>query len=258
MEAGDTAKHKEFGALLLDVGVSLLNSGASCSRIRVNVARFAKAYGYAPHITIGPKSVTVTLNDENGITLFSGNRSTPSQGVDFRLMSEISRLSWAATKEQLNVVELKNRLNAIRHQKSYPRFIVLCFVSLASAAFCYTFGGNYLEMLITATACFCGLFVKQQLTKYAVNPYVCTLVAAFMASLFTGAFHAAGLNITLENAFSTCVLFLIPGVPLINSFTDMIDGNILNGMVRGVNAFLHAMAIALGLATTMIIYNIAG
>ena len=140
--------------------------------------------------------------------------------------------------------------------KAYSRFVILCFVSLEGAAFCYIFGGSFIEMIITFGATFCGLFVKQLLTKFAFNPYICTYLAALTASLFTGAFHVAGLPIALENAFSTCVLFLIPGVPLINSFTDLIDGNILNGLVRGMNALIFAMAIAFGLLTTMIIYNV--
>ena len=258
MELNVTTEPKEVGSLVLDVGVSLLRAGASCSRIRITMTRFALACHYVPHITIGPKSVTLTLNNKDSITLFNSIRSTPAQSVDFKIISNINRLSWAATKKKLSVAELKNELYKLHTIKNYPRIIILCFVSLAGAAFCYTFGGNAIEMLITFGATFCGLFVRQQLVKYQFNPYICTYVAACIASLFTGAFHIAGLTVTLEHAFSTCVLFLIPGVPLINCFTDLLDGNILNGMVRGVNALIYALAIAFGLVTTMIIYNFNG
>lgn len=258
MKADVITESKEVGALLLDIGISLLNSGASCSRIRITMTRFALTYQYVPHIAIGPKSVSLTLNDKNGITIFNGIRSTPVQGVDFKIISGISRLSWAATKEKLSVEELKSEFYKLNVSIHYPRIIILCFVSLAGAAFCYTFGGTRIEMLITFGATFSGLFVKQQLVKYSFNPYICTYLAAVVASLFIATFRMAGLTITLENAFSTCVLFLIPGVPLINSFTDLIDGNILNGMIRGMNALLHALAIAFGLSTTIIIYNLGG
>jgi uncharacterized membrane protein YjjP (DUF1212 family) len=155
----------------------------------------------------------------------------------------------------LSVKELKKELRNLHALKPYPRLIILCFVSLAGAAFCYIFGGSVIEMLITFGATFCGLFAKQQLTKYSFNPYICTYVAALTASLFTGAFHLAGLTVTLENAFSTCVLFLIPGVPLINCLTDLIEGNILNGIVRGINVLMYTLAIAFGLLTTIIIYK---
>jgi len=258
MELNTTTEPKELGAVLLDIGISLLNSGASCSRIRIAMTRFALAYHYKPHISIGPKSVSLTLNDDNGITIFNGIRSTPAQGVNFKIISGIGRLSWTIAEKNLSILELKDKLHKLHATTHYPRIIVLCFVSLAGSAFCYTFGGNITEMIITFGATFCGLFVKQQLAKNEFNPYFCTYLAALVASLFTGAFHQAGLTPTLEHAFSTCVLFLIPGVPLINCFTDLLDGNILNGMVRGMNALMYALAIAFGLLTTIIIYNLNG
>ena len=81
-------------------------------------------------------------------------------------------------------------------------------------------------------------------------------MGSFVASLFAGTFVIAGLNINFEHAFATSVLFLIPGVPLINFITDLIDGNILNGLVRGISALMFALAIALGLLTVMLIYNL--
>jgi uncharacterized membrane protein YjjP (DUF1212 family) len=113
-------------------------------------------------------------------------------------------------------------------------------------------------MIITFGATFCGLFGKQQLAKSNVNPYFCTYVAAAIASLVTAFFHITGLITFPVNAFSTCVLFLVPGVLLINSFTDLMDGNTINGVVRGVNALIHVLAIALGLLTTIVCLNLRG
>jgi len=39
-------------------------------------------------------------------------------------------------------------------------------------------------------------------------------------------------------------------------FSDMIDGNLMNGLIRGLNGLIIAFGIALGLLTTMIIYQI--
>jgi uncharacterized membrane protein YjjP (DUF1212 family) len=42
---------------------------------------------------------------------------------------------------------------------------------------------------------------------------------------------------------------------MMNSFSDLIDGNILNGITRGVNVLIIAFAIALGLLVGLLIYN---
>ena len=79
-----------------------------------------------------------------------------------------------------------------------------------------------------------------------------------MAALFIGAVYKAGTGLKLEHAFTTSVPFLIPGVPMINSFTDLIGGEILNGIERGFNVLIHAPAIAIALSTAMVIYNFQG
>jgi uncharacterized membrane protein YjjP (DUF1212 family) len=256
MNEHKNSEAKELGTLLLDVGVNMLGSGASCSRIRITMKRLAGNYDYNTHISIAPKSVTLALNDENNDALFSGMRSTPAQGVNFKILSGISRLSWDALEKELSLVQIRAELNRLLALPHYPRLIVLICVGLAGSGFCYNFGGKLPEMVITFGATFCGLFVRQEAVKQKFNPYICVFMASFVASMFTGAFVVAGLEINFEHAFATSVLFLIPGVPLINCFTDLIDGNILNGLVRGMNALMFALAIALGLLAAMLIYNL--
>jgi uncharacterized membrane protein YjjP (DUF1212 family) len=246
----------ELGALMLDVGISLLQAGASCNKIRTIMTKFALGSNYTPHIAIGPKSISVTLNDKDNTTLFNGIRTASKHGIDFNLISAISGLSRLAAEKEYTLHQLQQELNKSKVPGQYPRIVILCFVSLAGAAFCFTFGGSPIEMIITFGATFFGLFVKQQMVKYSFNPYICTYVAATIASLFIAVFHVAGLTQSPVNAFATCVLFLIPGVLLINSFTDLIDGNIMNGIVKGVDAVIYALAIAFGLATTIIIFNL--
>jgi uncharacterized membrane protein YjjP (DUF1212 family) len=50
-------------------------------------------------------------------------------------------------------------------------------------------------------------------------------------------------------------LFLIPGVPLINTFSDLIDGNLQNALVRGLNGLTISFSIAIGLLTSMFLYR---
>lgn len=246
---------KQMGALLLDVGASLLSSGASCSRIRITMRRLATTYQYLTHISIAPKSISLTINDEDENAIFNGMKSITAQGVNFKTISGISRLSWKAIENNLTIHEVRDELNKLLLLPHYPRIIILFFVSLAGSAFCFSFGGKLPEMFIAFGATFCGLFVRQESVKNKFNPYISVFFGSFVASLFAGAFIKFGLNINFEHAFATSVLFLIPGVPLINCFTDLIDGNILNGLVRGINALIFSLAIAFGLLAAMFIYN---
>ena len=246
----------QFGLLLIDIGASLQSAGASSSRIRITMERFAQARQLKSHFVIGPKSIAVTLISANGVTEFTGLHSSAAAGVNFKLLSGLSRLSWRFVEEPMTIQQVRDELSRLTSLPHYPRWLSLIMVSLAGAAFCFTFGGDAKQMCITFIATFFGLFVNQELKKNKFNPYLCTYVSATTAALVTALFFAAGLNLRLAHAYSTCVLFLIPGVPLINAFSDLIDGEILHGLERGTNALLHTLAIAAGLSTILMIFNI--
>ena len=58
---------------------------------------------------------------------------------------------------------------------------------------------------------------------------------------------------TQDVALGTSVLFLIPGVPLINSILDILEGHVLIGFSRAINAAILIICIALGLSMTLLI-----
>ena len=244
------------GAFLLESAQALLKSGASSDRIRTNIQRLSTSTGYEPHISIMPLSISISLHDKGGRVVYSGTASIPAQGVNFQVVSGISHLSWDVVLESKTFNEAKDELGAIQKLSHYNRWLILVMVGLGGAAFCFTFGGAYIEMVIGFAATFIGLFCKQQMIKKAFNTYIITFMSATVAGAVVGLYHVLFPDIRLEHAFSTCVLFLIPGVPLINSVTDLIEGYTLNGLARGVGAFIHAMAIAFGLVVDLYIFGI--
>jgi len=111
-------------------------------------------------------------------------------------------------------------------------------------------------MLVAFVATFVGLFVRQEAIRVKFNPYVSVFFAAFAASFIAGLAEHYNIGEDPHKAFATSVLFLVPGVPLINSVTDLMDGNIQNGIVRAVNGLLIAFAIAMGLYGAKMILNL--
>lgn len=53
-------------------------------------------------------------------------------------------------------------------------------------------------------------------------------------------------------ALATSVLFLIPGVPLINGVIDIVEGHVLIGCSRLIGALLLILCIAVGLSVTLL------
>ena len=247
---------KEIGLVLLDIGALLMSSGANTARIRTNINRISSAFGYNTELLVTHRAIMLSVSDSEHNNFFSSLKRTSPHGVNFKVISGISRMSWRIVEEQWNIEQIKAELDRLEALPPYPRILILLMVALAGGAFCRIFGGHQKEMGITFIATFIGLFIRQEALKRNFNHYLSVYFGAFTASLISGLSVKLNLGYSPETAFAASVLFLVPGVPLINTFIDLIDGNIMNGVIRFINGLLISFAIALGLLTAMIIYRI--
>ncbi len=245
----------DIGSILLEIGTLLMSSGATTSRVRNTVHRISEALGYKTSMLITNRAITLSISDKSEQHFFNSLKRTSPHGVNFKVVSGISRMSWRVVDEKWAPDQIRAELDRLTSLPHYPKLLVLSLVGLAGASFCRLFGGSVLEMAVTFLATFVGLWVRQEAVIKQFNPYLCVFFASFAASMISGLFSKMGVGNTMEHAFTASVLFLIPGVPLINSFSDLIDDNILNGVVRGINGLLIAFAIALGLMGAMMIYR---
>ena len=86
-----------------------------------------------------------------------------------------------------------------------------------------------------------------------INHLAVFTLSSFVASMVASLGVWASLGETPQIALGASVLFLIPGVPLINSIIDLLEGYVLIGISRAVNALTLIICIALGLSATLLI-----
>jgi uncharacterized membrane protein YjjP (DUF1212 family) len=247
---------KALGSTLLEIGALLMISGASTNRIRMTVDRISNSFGYSTDMMISQRNITLNIRDEENDHLFNSLKRTSPHGINFVILSSISKMSWKVVEEKWSVDQINEEIKRLVALPHYPRLAVLSFVALAGSAFCRLAGGGWVDLILVFIGSFIGLYIRQEATKQRFNTYLCVYFAAFTSTLIVGLAYKLDVLHTHEHAFATSVLFLIPGVPLINSFSDLIDGNLHNGLIRGLNGFIIAFSIAMGLLTSMFIYQL--
>ena len=243
------------GNTLLEIGSLLMSSGASTHRTRITMIRIAHGLGYGIELLITQRALMLTITEKDHHFFFSRMKRISPLKPNFRMVSGISHLSWNVQEQKWSVEKINEELDRLKQLSFYPRGVLLTTVGLAGAGFCFLFGGDYLNMAVAFVATVIGLLVRQESAKMKFNPYLCVYFAALVASFIAGLSETFEIGASPDKAVVTSVLFLVPGIPLINSVTDMIDGNIQNGWVRAVNGLLIAFAIALGLFTSKMILN---
>lgn len=246
---------QSVGNILLEIGALLMSSGASTNRTRITMGRIAKGLGYGIELLITQRALMLTIIEKDQQHFFSRMKRISPHGVNFRIVSGISHLSWNVMEQNWTVGQIADELHRLKSLPHYPRPVILGAVGLAGAGFCNIFGGGYVEMTVAFVATVAGLFIRQEALKRKFNPYLCVFFAAFTASFIAGLAEHFHIGMQPDKAFATSVLFLVPGVPLINSVTDLVDGNIQNGMVRAMNGLMIAFSIAMGILAVKMILN---
>lgn len=244
----------EVGEFLASYAAHMMGSGVHTSRIVRCTKRIGSSLGYKVRMNVFQKSLVIyVVNLENIDDHFTRVIDIPSQPISFEHNSELSALSWKAYDEHLSLDEIKNEYQAIVSTYSVKPTAILFLASIANAAFCAIFGGDKWAILIVFIATLVGFFIRQKLMALKMNHYLVFIICAFVASLIASS--AMNFSTTKDTAVATSVLFLIPGVPLINGVIDLLEGYGLSGMSRLIQAFLLIFCLALGMSFTLIIFK---
>ena len=228
----------------------LLGSGVHTSRVIRNSRRIGKSQGIDIQLSAFQKSIVMTAHDDSTGENITRVVGIPALPISFERNSDLSALSWEAVDEHLPLDEIRARYERLISKPSIDPIFVLLTVGLANASFCRLFGGDWTAMSIVFTSTLVGFAAKQRMQAHKVNHFIIFILSAFIASLCASA--ALSFDCTAHICLATSPLFLVPGVPLINGIIDILDGHVLIGFSRLVNAMSLIVCIAVGLSMTLI------
>lgn len=240
----------EILGFIAEYAVYQLGSGVHTSRVVRNSRRIGEALGVDVQLSSFRRSTILTVLDPASGETVTRVVAIPVLPISFERNSDLSALGWDALDEGLSLDEIRERYRALIDKPRMDSVFTLVFVGLANASFCRLFGGDWTAVGIVFTSTLVGFAVKQRMQARGVNPFLVFACSAFVASLCATA--ALRFDCTAEIALATSPLFLVPGVPLINGVIDIMEGHILMGVSRLVNAMLLIICIAAGLSVALL------
>ncbi|EAU00282.1 MULTISPECIES: threonine/serine ThrE exporter family protein [Campylobacter] len=248
---------QEIADFLIDYAAKMLSVGTYTARIQRCVTRIARAYGYDVSLTIFVKHFIISVLDPHDNSIRRTYvKSSVASPISFNLISELSALSWQIYDEKINLSEARRHFNEIINSKNNGFYKTLLFISLANAAFCRLFEGDVGSVGCVFVATLVGFYLRFVLTKFKINLKFQYIIVSFISSFiaYIGVYY--GITSTPDVAIGSSILFLMPGVHLINSVFDILNENILVGVSRGLNTGLLIICIAIGVYMTLAISNL--
>jgi len=249
--------------LLLRTGSLLMESAADTSRVMRNMKRTADYLGLDEkylHLYLNYNVLMVNYSDEEHS--FTKFQRCEKHGINLSVISQISKLTWRAIREDYALDKYEEELVAIQRMKrSFTPWQVAIGGGFACGGFCIQFGCDWPAFFYCSLAAILGFRLRLFLPIKGWNSYMAIGMAAFVSTLIAwltsyislvpaiaGVLPPMMLSATPWHPLMACALFIVPGVPLINFVNDMLDGYVEVGMIRAVNTLMMVLAMAFGIA----------
>ncbi len=252
----DAPTAREMCTFLADYAARLLGSGATCIRLEKNVRRIGAAFGMQVEVAVFPRHIHLSVVAQGGGELYTSIAAISDCSLSFAVNAALSRLSWDVADGTVGFAEAVRRFSAIAGMRGEDRLLVLLLASVANAAFCRLFGGDAVAMAVVFGATLAGFALRQFMAARHADFRLTVIACSFVSSVLAGADGLFGLGATPEIAVGTSVLYLVPGIPFINSFSDMLDRHYICAFGRFTDALVITGCLSIGLCAGMMLMNV--
>ena len=232
--------------IVVKAGKMLIESGAEIYRVEETMIRLCKSY---PEVQIADSFVTgtgimlsITVNEKTSTRI----GRVRSKSVDLNCIDKINALSRRVSQEPISVDELEAQINKIEKEERYSFWVTLLFAGVGAAGFAIFFDGNLVD---SVAAFLVGILIRLLTTMFesvSINNFFTNVIASAIA--VCGSIGSAYLcsQVNYNVVIISSIMLLVPGLAITNAIRDTVAGDYLSGLSRGMEAFLTALAIAIG------------
>lgn len=247
----------ELTNFLADYASIMISVGSYNSRVNRCVKRIAAYYGYDASIFVLLKHISISVTD---ISNYENRRTyvkdTIPHAINLGMISELSALSWVIKDEKLTLNEARKIYEEILKTKGAKFSLSIVFTSAAFGAFCKLFGGDLWSIVFVVVGTMAGVSFRHILNKNNTDIRIIYIICAFVSSFIAYLATALSLSTTPTAAISSSILYLFPGIAILNSMFDILDQNVLIGLSRAVNAAILILCMSVGVYITLGISNL--
>ncbi|WP_233707797.1 threonine/serine exporter family protein [Helicobacter aurati] len=246
------ASIEELADFLSLYATSLLANGAYTSRIVRCTKRIGDSFGYEVNMIIWLKYITLNIAQKDNYN----NRRTrvaPNSlvSMNLRIISDLSALSWQIYDNRITLKEANIRFQHIMSVKNHSFIATLFFASLANATLCKLFNGDLGALLCVFVGTLVGFSLRFILNKLQIDVRGILVLVAFASSFTAYLGVSIGITSTPEIAVGCSIIYLIPGMQIINALVDILHEYTLMAVSRGINMCVWLTCIAIGVYMTL-------
>lgn len=244
---------ESFVDCVLKIGWEMVRNGAEVRRAEDTMLRISEAYGF----TVS-SSYASTTQVELSLVSPEGMHFTQAMRIE-RTWNDLGRVE-ALNADARRICQDKPPVSELPDTVSKPSSSklqkVLGFFAYPVSAFAFAmfFGGSVMDGLGSALVAIFIYLMDHFFHLRRYNYIVYTVVACFIASCLAEVCFKLGIGDNIDMLMSGDVMIFIPGLAMVNGIKEMIYRDIITGIFRIMEAFLVAVAIAVGYALGILLF----
>ena len=235
---------------LTKLAQALLANGSTLEHVEYAIEKNAEAYQLTELSTVMTHQyVSICFRGTDGNT-YTKQLGIFGITINLENLRVLNNIMHQVANHPIPTEQLQNVLDQVENTRKYSLITtVLCQV-LAITSVCYILGGKPRDMIATALVSFCLFWINRALSKLRTDKIINNIVSMFLGTVLAFLLVKVGL-ISIS-------LLMIPGIPLVNAFRNLICGHEFNGILQLLNVFLESASLAAGMYFAVILMGGTG
>lgn len=231
-------------------GKILLESGAEAYRVEETMVKICESFDVdeaQSFVTTTGMMMSITNHKQN----YAKISRIQKRGVDLHKIHEINDLSRNIKAKGYTIEEVQKKLMQIDQEARYAYGITLFFSALSAFGFGLFFKGTLTDAMCAFVIGLCIKFVAISMERNEINDFFNHAISAGVAAFLALCCVHFALADSLDIVIISSIMLLVPGLAITNAIRDTVAGDYLAGVSRAAEAFLTAIAIAVGIVSVL-------
>ncbi|MDR3259900.1 MAG: threonine/serine exporter family protein [Fusobacteriaceae bacterium] len=152
----------------------------------------------------------------------------------------------ARNLDKYTIDELKEEIKRIDNENKISIGKKIFGHMMAGGSFAFLFGGNYKDGIVAVIAMLFLALMDKYFRYKKLNGFFTNLVGGMLSTTISLLFYKVGFIDEFSVSIIAALMLLAPGIAFTNSIRDVISGDFISGLSRGVEALVTGVSLAAG------------
>ncbi len=240
---------------ILDIGESMLISGAENYRIEDSLYRMCRSYGFVKYdVFVIPSNIQITVETENG-DIITQVRHIENADIDFDQLDYMNNLCRYVCSHTPDEEELQKKYQEVKNRPPQHPAAKYFAGIMGGTGFAVFFGCNFKDAIVAVIVSLMIVVVGKWLEKREGNLFVYNTILSFLSEVIIVLSVRNGFADHPERIMIGIVMLLISGLSTTNGIREILQKDYISGFINIMNSILVAAGIAVGTALAMLVLN---